>query len=117
MHALDEQQQQVAIVAPTAYPEILTAASRKAALRGQPSGLAASKVNAMQFNPLMTLIEEHARNVPDELAKARLAQMTKAARNIYFAWSRADKAADPHYYPLQTPASPIPLPPTPTTPT
>src|SRR5260370_25736392 len=101
MHALDEQQQQVAIVAPTAYPEILTAASRKAALRGQPSGLAASKVNAMQFDALMTLIEEHARNVPDELSKARLAQMNNAGRNIYFAWSVDIKAGYPHYYRLQ----------------
>src|SRR5260370_27777110 len=75
MHTLDEQQQKVAIVDPTAYPEILTAASRKAALRGQPSGLAASKVNALPLSAPMTLIEEHAPNLPDELAKARLAQM------------------------------------------
>jgi hypothetical protein len=39
IHALDEQQQKVAIVDPTAYKDILTAASRKAALQGQPSGL------------------------------------------------------------------------------
>ena len=103
MHTLDELEQKVAIVDPTAYPEILTAASRKAALRGQPSGLSASKMNAMQFDALMTLIEEHARNVPDELAKARLAQMNKAGRNIYFAWSGGIKAGDPHYYRLQTP--------------
>ena len=31
---LDEQQQKVAIVDPTAYKDILTAASRKAALQG-----------------------------------------------------------------------------------
>src|SRR5215831_13800286 len=41
IHALDEQQQNVAIVNPTAYEEILTAATRKAALQGQPSGLSA----------------------------------------------------------------------------
>src|SRR6202008_4514967 len=34
IHALDEQQQKVAIVDPTAYQDILTAASRKAALQG-----------------------------------------------------------------------------------
>ncbi len=47
IHALDEHQQKVAIVDPIAYKEILTAASRKAALQGMPSGLSASKMNAM----------------------------------------------------------------------
>jgi site-specific recombinase XerD len=37
LHALDEQQQKVAIVDPNAYADILTAASRKAALQGQAS--------------------------------------------------------------------------------
>src|SRR5215472_85984 len=46
MHALDEQNRKVAIVSSTAYKDILTADSRKAALQGQPSGLSASKMNA-----------------------------------------------------------------------
>jgi hypothetical protein len=62
----------VAIVEPTAYKDILTAASRKAALNGQPSGLSASKMNATQFDALMALMEEYARNVQDELADRRL---------------------------------------------
>src|SRR2546422_7064446 len=37
MHALDEQQRRVAIVDATAYQDILTAATRKAALQGQRS--------------------------------------------------------------------------------
>jgi hypothetical protein len=48
IHLLDEQQRKVAIVEPTAYNDILTAASRKAALTGQPSGLSAAKMNAKQ---------------------------------------------------------------------
>ena len=104
IHALDEQQQKVAIVDPTAYKEILTAASRKAALQGQPSGLTASKMNARQFDTLMALIEEYARNVPDELAEGRIAQINKAGRNIYFAWSGGINRGDPHYYRVQTPS-------------
>ena len=103
IHALDEQQQKVAIVNPTAYEEILTAASRKAALQGQPSGLSASKMNAMQFDALMALMEEYARNVHDELAERRMAQINKAGRNIYFAWSGGINRGDPHYYRVQTP--------------
>jgi hypothetical protein len=102
IHALDEQQQKVAIVDPTAYRDILTAASRKAALQGQPSGLEASKMNANQFDALMALTEEYARNVPDELAEGRVAQINKAGRNIHFAWSGGINRGDPHYYRVQT---------------
>ena len=103
IHLLDEQQQKVAIVDPTAYKDILTAASRKAALQGQPSGLAGSKMNATQFDALMALMEEYARNVPGELAQTRIAQINQAGRNIYFAWSGGINRRDPHYYRVQTP--------------
>jgi hypothetical protein len=104
IHVLDEQQQKVAIVDPKAYPDILTAASRKAALQGQPSGLSASKMNAKQFDALMALMEEYAHNVPDELAQQRIAQINKAGREIYFAWSGGIGRGDPHYYRVQTPS-------------
>jgi Protein of unknown function (DUF3500) len=102
IHTLDEQQQKVAIVDPTAYKDILTSANRKAALQGQPSGLDASKMNANQFDALMALMEEYARNVPDELAEGRVAQINKAGRNIHFAWSGGINRGDPHYYRVQT---------------
>jgi hypothetical protein len=103
MHGLDEQNRKIAIVDPIAYRDILTGASRKAALKGQPSGLSASKMNAMQFDALMALMEEYARNVPDELAEGRIAQINKAGRDIYFAWSGGINRGDPHYYRVQTP--------------
>lgn len=101
IHALDEQQREVAIVDPTAYKEILTAASRKAALQGQPSGLAASNMNARQFEALRALMDEYTLNVPDELAEGRIAQIDKANRNIYFAWSGGANRGEPHYYRVQ----------------
>jgi hypothetical protein len=104
IQALDEKQQKVAIVNPVAYREILTGASRKAALRGQPSGLSASTMNARQFDVLMALMEEYARNVPDELADRRIAEINKAGRNIFFAWSGGTSGSDPHYYRVQTPS-------------
>jgi hypothetical protein len=102
MHALDEQQRKIAIVDPTAYGEILTAASRKAALQGQSSGLSASKMNARQFDALRALMEEYAHNVPDELAERRLAQVNQASRNVYFAWSGGMDRGDRRYYRVQT---------------
>jgi hypothetical protein len=104
MHALDEQQRKVAIVDPTAYEEILTAASRKAAFQGQPSGLSASKMNTRQFDALMALVEEYAHNVPDELAARRMAQVNRANRNMYFAWSGGINRGDRRYYRVQTPS-------------
>jgi hypothetical protein len=102
IHTLDEHQQRVAIVDPIAYKEILTAASRKAALQGLPSGLSASTMNAVQFDALTALMNEYARNVPDELAENRIAQINEAGRNIYFAWSGGIDRGDPHYYRVQT---------------
>jgi hypothetical protein len=104
MHALDEPQRKVAIVDATAYQEILTAASRKAALQGQPSGLSAATMNGRQFDALMTLMEEYAHNVPDELAEHRMAQVNHANRNIYFAWSGGINRGDRRYYRVQTPS-------------
>lgn len=104
IHALDQPQQKIAIVDANAYPEILTGASRKAALQGQPSGISAAQMNSNQFDALMALVEEYARNVPDELAKHRLEQLNQAGKNIFFAWSGGTRPKDPHYYRVQTPS-------------
>src|SRR4029077_7148970 len=102
IHALDEPEQKIAIVDPKAYSDILTAASRKAALQGQPSGLSAAKMNARQFDALRALVELYAYNLPDDLAERRMDQINKAGRNVYFAWAGGMKPGDPHYYRVQT---------------
>ncbi len=102
IRALDEPLQKLAIVDANAYPEILTAASRKAALKGQPSGISAAKMNSNQFDALIALVEEYARNVPDELAKHRMEQLNHAGKDIFFAWAGGTKLGDPHYYRVQT---------------
>jgi Protein of unknown function (DUF3500) len=104
IHALSEPEQKIAIVDPKAYSDILTAASRKAALQGQPSGFSAAKMNAKQFDALRALVELYADNLPDELAERRMDQVNKAGRNVYFAWAGGIKPADPHYYRVQTPS-------------
>ncbi|MGE5113911.1 MAG: DUF3500 domain-containing protein [Acidobacteriaceae bacterium] len=102
VNALDEANRKIAIVNETAYPEILTGANRTAALKGQPSGLSASKMNRAQFDRLMVLVEGYARNVPDDIAKDRITLLNKAGRDIYFAWAGGIKRGDPHYYRIQT---------------
>jgi hypothetical protein len=104
IHALDEPRQKIAIVDPKAYGDILTSASRKAALKGQPSGLSAAKMRAGQFDALRALVEVYACNVPDDLAERRMDQINKAGRNIVFAWAGGIKPGDLHYYRVQTPS-------------
>jgi hypothetical protein len=105
VNALDDQQKQTAIVDKTAYKDIITMASRQAALAGQPNGLSAAKMNADQYDKLMSLIEVYADNVPPQMAQARLqlAKNTPKAE-MYFAWSGTTQRGDLHYYRVQAPA-------------
>jgi hypothetical protein len=102
LRTLDEPMRKVAIVDAKAYSDILTAANRKAALAGQPSGLQASKMSAKQFETLRALTELYARNLPDDLAQRRMDQIDAAGRNAYFAWAGGVNPGDPHYYRVQT---------------
>ena len=91
MMALTPAQREQAIVSKTAYKDILTEASRKAALQGQPSGLAAAKMTVAQRELLMNLLAEYVHNVPDDVADKRLAQIEAAGNNLYFAWAGEDR--------------------------
>lgn len=102
--SLDPEQKKIAIVDATAYKDIITMASRKAALQGQPNGLLASKMNPKQFDVLMALMEEYVHNVPDQLAEIREEQIRKAGKNIYFAWSGMTEPGQGHYYRVQAPS-------------
>jgi hypothetical protein len=102
IQSLDAAQRHVAIVDPVAYKDIITFDSRQAALKGQPSGLLASKMSAKQFELLMALLEEYARNMPDQIAEAREEQIKKAGKDIYFAWAGGTEKGEPHYYRVQT---------------
>jgi len=100
--ALDADQRKTAVVSEKAYPEILTSEKREAALKGQPSGLPASRMNARQFARLGDLLEEYARNMPDQIAQAREAEIAKSGRDIYFAWAGGVEKGQPHYYRVQS---------------
>src|SRR5438876_5528398 len=101
--SLDEGQKKVAVVDKTAYKDIFTMASRKAALEGQPSGLPASKMNSKQFALLMSLLEEYASNVPEQMAQGRMEQVKKVGKNLNFAWAGVLERGGPHYYRVQSP--------------
>ena len=102
--ALTPDQKKVAIVDQQAYKDILTMASRKAALNGQPSGLPASQMTAPQRRLLQNLLDEYCYNMPEQLADAREEHIKKAGGNLYFAWAGEEQAGRPHYYRIQAPA-------------
>ena len=102
--ALDEGQQKTAIVDTNALKDIITMASRKAALEGAPSGLSAAKMNSKQFDLLQKLLEEYAGNMPEQLADARRDMIKKAGKNISFAWTGVKEKGGPHYYRVQAPS-------------
>ena len=103
LNALTAEQKNVAIVDKTAYKDIFTMASRKAALENQPNGLAASKMNAKQRELLQQLLDEYAYNMPDQLAQAREEKIKKAGSNLHFAWAGVAEKGGPHYYRIQAP--------------
>ncbi|MFN7924711.1 MAG: DUF3500 domain-containing protein [Bryobacteraceae bacterium] len=100
---LDDGQRKVAIVTAEAYKDILTEASRKAALQGQPNGLSISKMNSKQREMLNNLLDEYVYNVPDQVAQSRSEKIKKAGNNIYFAWAGGIEKGDPHYYRVSAP--------------
>jgi hypothetical protein len=104
LESLDPAQRKVAIVDSKAYPDILTGASRKAALEGQPSGLPSAKMTAKQRELLTNLLAEYADNFPEQISAARMEQVRKAGTNLSFAWAGSTERGGPHYYRVQSPA-------------
>jgi len=102
--SLNPSQLAIAIVDKTAYKDIITFDSRKAALNGAPNGLPFSKMTAPQRELLADLVTEYASNLPEQVAAARMDQFRKTQANLFFAWSGGIEVGDPHYYRVQTPA-------------
>jgi hypothetical protein len=104
VQSLTAEQKKTAIVSADAPGEILTGPARKAALTGQPSGIAASKLTAQQRELLQNLLDEYCNNVPEQVAQVREEQIKKAAGNLYFAWAGGVEVGEPHYYRIQSTA-------------
>lgn len=103
LKSLTPEQRKTAVVAEVALKDIITMASRKAALEGQPSGLSAAKMTAKQRQLLQNLLEEYANNVPEQGAAARREQIRKAGTNMNFAWTGGAEKGEGHYYRVQAP--------------
>ncbi|MBL8236087.1 MAG: DUF3500 domain-containing protein [Bryobacterales bacterium] len=102
--SLTPEQRKIAVVADVALKDIITMADRKAALKGQPSGLSAAKMTPAQRQLLQALLEEYANNIPEQGAAARRDLIKKAGTNLNFAWTGGLEKGEGHYYRVQAPA-------------
>jgi hypothetical protein len=101
--SLTDAQRAIAIVDKEAYKDIITMASRKAAIEGKPSGLPYAKLTAKQKELLEGLVAEYANDFPAPIAEARMEQFRKSESGLYFAWAGGLEKGNPHYYRIQTP--------------
>jgi Protein of unknown function (DUF3500) len=102
--SLTADQKKTAIFSKDAPKEILTEASRKAALNGQPSGLEASNMTAAQRAIFQSLLDEYCQNMTDQIDQTREDQIKKAGDHIYFAWAGGEEPGEGHYYRIQSPS-------------
>ena len=103
LDALSPAQRKTCVVSETAYPDILTERTRKAALEGQPSGLRASEMTSDQRRLLDVLLDEYVDNLPGELAAQRRSRISESGDRIWFAWAGVIERGGPHYYRIQSP--------------
>ncbi len=100
--SLDARQKPVAVIDQTAPKDILTYNKRKA--ESELKGIPAAKLNKKQQELLMTLVEEYAANMPEDLAIARMEAARKAGIDkIHFAWAGGPDRGQGHYYRVQGP--------------
>lgn len=102
--SLTDAQRSTAIVDKTAYKDIITFDSRKAALSGQPNGLPFSKMTAKQRELLSDVVGCYASNLPPQIAEFRMDQYKKTQAGLFFAWAGGIEKGDLHYYRVQTSA-------------
>jgi hypothetical protein len=102
--SLTGDQQKTAVISKDAPKEILTEASRKAALNGQPSGLQAANMTAPQRAILQSLLDEYCENMTDQIDQRREDQIKKAGDKVYFAWAGGEEPGQGHYYRIQSPS-------------
>jgi hypothetical protein len=103
LQSFDPKQRSVAVIDTKAPDEIATGHAVKVE-PGNPVGLPASQMNQSQQTQLVTLLEEYARNLPDEQSTSELKKLQDAGVDkIHFAWAGGLNRGERHYYRVQGP--------------
>jgi len=103
LESFSPEQRKTAILADKA-PSDIRAAGKPESPQYATEGVAFGGLNGTQQKLLRDLIDVYARNLPADLATARL-QAIDAARydRVYFSWAGADRPGIGHYYRIQGP--------------
>jgi hypothetical protein len=103
LQSLNESQRRLAVIQTDAPADILTANNRRAEI-GAPAGLPSTALTPPQLDLLMDLVDEHAWNMPEDIASRRIRQLREAGVDkIHFAWAGSLEKGMPHYYRVQGP--------------
>ena len=101
--SLTAEQRALAVVSDTAPPEILTGASREAALQ-KDEGIGYPKLDRAQQALLVSLIDEYIAAQSAELARARRERVDAAGlEKLKFVWMGGLEKGQGHYYRIQGP--------------
>lgn len=101
--SLDEAQRTAAVIAPDAYPDVITGDKRRVTPL-EPTGLSAAKMTPAQHKTLRRLVEEYVRRARPEVADADLARIEQAGIDkLHFAWAGQDAPGKGSYYRVQGP--------------
>ena len=100
---LTAEQKQKAIIAAEPLSE-MRAAGEKEPPQPELSGLAAEGMNREQTNVLRQLVEAYARNLPSDVARARMEEIRESGPGkVHFAWAGSEQPGKGHYYRVEGP--------------
>jgi hypothetical protein len=103
LNALNDEQRANAVLDAKAPPEILTGAEREAAIQ-EDRGIAYGDLDASQQGLLLSLIQEYAGAMPEEVARERIEKLRAAGLDkVKFAWMGGLEKGQGHYYRVQGP--------------
>ena len=102
--ALPADQKRIAIVSPTAFPDILTDRYRVANAFAPPRGLAWARMAGEQRQQLADLVRQYVERVNDELSGAYWRKVESELAETTFAWAGGEERGQGHYYAIKAPS-------------
>jgi hypothetical protein len=102
--ALPADQKRIAIVSPTAFPDILTDRYRVANAFAPPRGLAWARMAGEQRQQLADLVRHYVERVNDELSGAYWRKVESELAETTFAWAGGEERGQGHYYAIKAPS-------------
>ena len=103
INSLTNDQKEKAVIAKTAFPEIITGNKRKAELLS-PTGISYKSLTKEQQSMLKQLLDVYVNNYALGFSKTLMAKIQKAGfENLSFAWAGSLSPGTGHYYRIQGP--------------